>query len=136
MILKILRKKEGLTIVEVLVSVVLLSIVSVYGLAFFAATWRLNVESRDYAYIMKKLENYVEAGKGYFQATGGTIANRTVTIPNETLRTGDVVAYTYQETAAGGYVNVLATASWPLRVEVKSRKKLGIRTHFAPVWPR
>ncbi len=46
--IKILKERSALTLVEVLVAVVLTAIVMLHGTVFFIATWRLNAESKDY----------------------------------------------------------------------------------------
>lgn len=59
-----LKKDKGTTIVEVLVAVIIIGIVSMYGLSFFSSSYKYEVDSKDYDLILQNLVRQVEIGKG------------------------------------------------------------------------
>lgn len=59
-----LKEKKGSTIVEVLVSVIIIGIVSVYGLSFFSSAYKHSVDSRDYSFVLHDLVRKMEMVKG------------------------------------------------------------------------
>jgi type II secretory pathway pseudopilin PulG len=68
-----LKGKRGSTIVEVLVSVIIIGIVSVYGLSFFSSAYKHSVDSKDYSFVLHDLVRKMEMvkGGGYPSATNG-----------------------------------------------------------------
>lgn len=58
------KGEKGSTIVEVLVSVIIIGIVSVYGLSFFSSAYKHSVDSRDYSFISHDLVRKMEMVKG------------------------------------------------------------------------
>ena len=59
-----LKKDKGTTIVEVLVAVIIIGILSMYGLSFFSSSYKYEVDSKDYDLILQNLVRQVEIGKG------------------------------------------------------------------------
>ena len=58
-----LKKQKGSTIVEVLVSVIIIGIVSVYGMSFFASAYKHALDSKDYDFILHDLVRKMEMVK-------------------------------------------------------------------------
>ena len=59
-----MKKEKGSTIVEVLISVIIIGIVSVYGLSFFSSAYRVSTDSKDYSFISHDLVRKMEMVKG------------------------------------------------------------------------
>ena len=55
-----LKKSKGTTIVEVLVAVIIIGIVSMYGLSFFSSSYRISVDSKDYSFVLHDLVRKIE----------------------------------------------------------------------------
>jgi len=66
-----LKKQKGSTIVEVLVSVIIIGIVSMYGLSFFSSAYKHAQDSKDYDFVLHDLVRKMEMVKagGYPTAT-------------------------------------------------------------------
>lgn len=58
------KKQKGSTIVEVLISVIIIGIVSVYGMSFFASAYKHTLDSKDYNFILHDLVRKMEMVKG------------------------------------------------------------------------
>ena len=59
-----LKKSKGTTIVEVLVAVIIIGVVSVYGLSFFSSSYKYEVDSKDYDIVLQNLVRQIEMIKG------------------------------------------------------------------------
>lgn len=59
-----LQKSKGTTIVEVLIAVIIIGIVSMYGLSFFSSSYKYEVDSKDYDLILQNLVRQMEIAKG------------------------------------------------------------------------
>lgn len=59
-----LKKQKGTTIVEVLISVIIIGIVSMYGLSFFSSAYKHAQDSNDYNFILHDLVRKMEMVKG------------------------------------------------------------------------
>jgi|GEM_PF-6696126 len=59
-----LKKQKGTTIVEVLVAVIIIGIVSVYGLSFFSSAYKHAQDSKDYSFVLHDLVRKMEMVKG------------------------------------------------------------------------
>ena len=59
-----LNKQKGSTIVEVIVSVIIIGIVSVYGMSFFASAYKHARDSKDYSFILHDLLRKMEIVRG------------------------------------------------------------------------
>ena len=59
-----LKKSKGTTIVEVLIAVIIMVIVSMYGLSFFSSSYKYEVDSKDYDIILQNLVRQIEIAKG------------------------------------------------------------------------
>lgn len=57
------KKQKGSTIVEVLVSVIIIGIVSVYGLSFFSSAYKHTQDSKDYNFVLHDLVRKMEMVK-------------------------------------------------------------------------
>lgn len=58
------KKSKGTTIVEVLVSVIIIGIVSMYGLSFFSSSYRFATDSKDYHFVLQEMVRKMEMVKG------------------------------------------------------------------------
>ncbi len=135
-----LKKQKGTTIVEVLVSVIIIGIVSVYGLSFFSSAYKHSVDSKDYNFVLHDLVRKMEMVKGsqydgYPAASDNNYyppnPNSPVNIPNndqtiydfkveKTLREGCRVHYTCRvfvdEGTSLNYrfgTRIVCEATWP-----------------------
>lgn len=59
-----LKKQKGSTIVEVLISVIIIGIISIYGLSFFTSAYRVSIDSREYGFVFQDLVRKMEMIKG------------------------------------------------------------------------
>ena len=67
-----LKKSKGTTIVEVLVSVIIIGVVSMYGLSFFSSSYRFATDSEEYNLILHGLINRMEIAKASVYKTDST----------------------------------------------------------------
>lgn len=58
------KKNKGTTIVEVLVSVIIIGIVTMYGMSFFSSSYRFATDSKDYSLILQEMTRKMEIAKG------------------------------------------------------------------------
>ncbi|MEA5000753.1 MAG: prepilin-type N-terminal cleavage/methylation domain-containing protein [Endomicrobiaceae bacterium] len=133
------RKNSGLTLIEVLVSVIITSIVMVYGMSFFMAAWRIEAESSSYDRILGNAIKIMEDKRSdpYFTSP----SSGTVTISSESLPSGKVVMYTYtfKRHAVTSSMEGIVLAEWPWSSSATSAEKaswnrVAIKTHFAQEW--
>jgi len=130
---------SGLTLIEVLVSVIITAIVMVYGMSFFMAAWRMEVESSSYDRILGNAVKIMEdkRSNAYFISP----SSGTVTISSESLPSGKVVMYTYmfkRHTVTNSMEGVVL-AEWPWSSSATSAEKaswnrIAVKTHFAEEW--
>ncbi len=66
------KKSKGTTIVEVLVSVIIIGVVSMYGLSFFSSSYRFATDSEEYNSILQGLINRIEIAKASVYQTDNT----------------------------------------------------------------
>ncbi|MBO7612180.1 MAG: prepilin-type N-terminal cleavage/methylation domain-containing protein [Elusimicrobia bacterium] len=71
-----LKKSKGTTIVEVLIAVIIIGIVSMYGLSFFSSSYKYEVDSKDYDLILQNLVRQIEIAKGVEYQEGHPGLNR------------------------------------------------------------
>ena len=119
---------KGLTLVEVLVSVVITILVMVYGVNLFIASWKLSVESAEYNTVLQYVSNQIEALEAYYSYEDlsiGSINNIDVVLPsgktvNIKIRIYDVYRDNVIKDKNGnnvviGAVPVSVTAWWPAK---------------------
>lgn len=86
-----LKKSKGTTIVEVLVAVIIIGVVSVYGLSFFSSSYKYEVDSKDYDIVLQNLVRQIEMIKGSeYKINPG---NRYTTEANSDLRDSEHYRY-------------------------------------------
>lgn len=133
-------KEAGLTLVEILVSIVITVMVMVYGLGFFTAAWKFQTEAVDYNIVLNKVQSMVEEMKYkihedspiitsselyYFQTPSSKTVEITRNVGIDVTLGAD--SYCHQ-------IDVLAT--WPLKnpdgtdLGVNNRHKISIKTHM------
>ncbi len=121
---------KGLTLVEILVSVVITILVMVYGLNLFIASWKLSVESAEYNFVLQYLSNQIENLKtcySFEDLSFGSISNKDIVLPsgktaNIKIRIYDVYRDNVIKDAAGNYVvtgavPVSVSAWWPAKAD-------------------
>lgn len=131
----------GLTIVEVLVSVVITSLVMVYGMSFFMAAWRMEAESSSYSRILGNVTKIMEEKRSKYYFV--TPASGTVNISSEALPSGKVVmySYTFLRHNITNSMEGVVLAEWPwtssaTAAEKASWNRIAIKTHFAQEWKK
>ena len=62
------KKIKGLTLVEVLASIVITVLVMTYGINLFVASWRLSVESAEYDYVLNYISNRIEGLRSFYDS--------------------------------------------------------------------
>ncbi|WP_372519155.1 type IV pilus modification PilV family protein [Candidatus Ruminimicrobiellum ovillum] len=130
-----LKKQKGTTIVEVLVAVIIIGIVSVYGLSFFSSAYRVSIDNKDYSFISHELVRKMEMvkGGGYPSATNPNYYPFDITSEDGTrfdfkiekkLRDRCIVHYTcesFVDTDGTNTFNnsarIVITATWPWATE-------------------
>lgn len=130
---------SGLTLIEVLVSVIITAIVMVYGMSFFMAAWRMEVESSSYDRILGNTIKITEDRRS--KAYSSLPSTGTVTISSESLPSGKIVMYTYtfKKHTVTNSIEGVALAEWPWSSSATSAEKaswnrIAIKTHFAEEW--
>ncbi|MBQ3834794.1 MAG: hypothetical protein II816_04700 [Elusimicrobia bacterium] len=83
---KILKNIKGLSLSEVLVSISIVMILSVYGLSFFDAAWKYRSENDEYQTVLNNVVSNLESSKY-------AIANDKITAAEETLGSDRTVSY-------------------------------------------
>ncbi|MDD3053390.1 MAG: prepilin-type N-terminal cleavage/methylation domain-containing protein [Endomicrobiia bacterium] len=131
----------GLTLIEVLVSVVITSMVMVYGMSFFMAAWRMEVESSNYSRILGNVAKIIEDNRSEYYSI--VPPSGTVTISSEALPSGKVVmySYTFSRNIVTNSMQGVALAEWPWTssasaAEKASWSRISIKTHFAEEWKK
>ncbi|GAB1402063.1 hypothetical protein MASR1M68_09740 [Elusimicrobiota bacterium] len=133
-------KEAGLTLVEILVSIVITVMVMVYGLGFFTAAWKFQTEAVDYNIVLNKVQSMVEEMKyKIHEASPVIVSSELYYFQTPSSKTVEVRRNVGIDTTlgAGGHchqVDVLAT--WPLKnpdgtdLGVNNRHKISIKTHM------
>ena len=75
------KKTKGSTIVEVLVAVIIIGVVSVYGLSYFSSSYKYELNSKDYNLILENLVRQIEIAKGAVYQQGTTVGIGQYTTP-------------------------------------------------------
>lgn len=133
---------KGLTLVEVLVSVVITILVMLYGMTLFISAWRLEVDSEEYNKVLQYVSNTIETYKNYVNpkdfnsGTARTLTyNTNPRIEDITLPSGKILRQKlkiYNEDAATLTIPVAVIATWPA-VNAKHNQKIEtivINTHL------
>ncbi|MDD5021274.1 MAG: hypothetical protein PHR82_03935 [Endomicrobiaceae bacterium] len=133
-------KEAGLTLLEILVSIVITIMVMVYGLGFFTAAWKYQTESIDYNIVLNKVQSMVEEMKYKIHQDSPVItANELYYVSTPSSKTVEIKRVVGIDTTLGGssychQIDVLAT--WPLKnpdgteLGINNRHKISIKTHI------
>jgi Tfp pilus assembly protein PilV len=133
-------KQSGLTLIEILVSIVITVMIMIYGLGFFMAAWKYQVESIDRNIILNKVQSMVEEMKYKVHEDSPIINTSELSwILTPSSKTVEITRITAIDATlgAGSYchqINVLAT--WPQKNPdgtvrpVNERRKISIKTHM------
>lgn len=133
-------KESGLTLIEILVSIVITVMVMVYGLGFFTAAWKFQTEAIDYNIVLNKVQSMVEEMKYKIHEASPVITSSELFyVQTPSSKTVEITRNVGIDTTlgAGSYchqVDVLAT--WPLKnpdgtdLGVNNRHKISIKTHM------
>ncbi len=131
---------RGLTLIEILVSIVITVMVMVYGLGFFTAAWKFQTQAIEYNIILNRVESIIEEFRynihesspvltvsevSYFITSSSKMVEVTKTVNRAPSL--DPSSYCYQ-------VSVLTT--WPVKnpdgtgLGLDSRNKISIKTNM------
>jgi type II secretory pathway pseudopilin PulG len=159
-----LKKQKGSTIVEVIISVIIIGIVSVYGMSFFASAYKHARDSKDYSFILhdllRKMEivrgsNYPGASreKDYrpLPITSGNDEDRYDFLVDKVLRNNCKVHYTCSVFVDSGTINdnfdnstkVVVAATWPwpedehayADADKVDKNEIFLVTYMTTMWP-
>ncbi len=141
-LIKKIFKKNGLTLVEVLVSVILTTLLMLYGTSFFIASWRLNSESTEYSTVLNDVVNNLECYKAKVFDTPVSVSTDYI-VKNKTFRNKYTVTYTLTRSAteklslAGTnyYYVVISSANWSYGEGLSAANKISVKTAVARRWP-
>lgn len=143
--IKILKERSALTLVEVLVAVVLTAIVMLHGTVFFIATWRLNAESKDYNMVANDVVANLEKCVAMGVNPGGSGKGNKVfananeyVIRNRTIRGLYTVTYSLEKTNVmyyQGFVYLISSARWRYNSAATNESDtiINIKTAYIPV---
>lgn len=127
---------KGLTLVEVLVSVVITILVMLYGMTLFISAWRLEVDSEEYNKVLQYVSNTIETYKNYVKPKDIHSGLAFVpSISDITLPSGKVLRQTvkiYNEDANTLAIPMVVIATWPA-INVKHNQKVEtivVNTHL------
>ena len=142
--IKLLKDRNALTIIEVLVAIILTAIVMLHGTIFFITTWRLSAESKEYNLILNNvidnLENYI--AKTYSTAAINPTNDYYIKTKTKALRGLYDVTYTLRKDNAalfdsqGGFYYLISEATWRYGGDEKSNFKISIKTACARKWDK
>ncbi|MDD4166943.1 MAG: prepilin-type N-terminal cleavage/methylation domain-containing protein [Endomicrobiaceae bacterium] len=133
-------KETGLTLIEILVSIVITVMVMVYGLGFFTAAWKFQTEAIDYNIVLNKVQTMVEEMKYKIHEASPVIAaTELYYVQTPSSKTVEITRTVGIDATLGGtsychQVDVLAT--WPLKnpdgteLGVNNRHKISMKTHM------
>jgi len=133
-------KEAGLTLIEILVSIVITIMVMVYGLGFFTAAWKFQTESIDYNIVLNKVQSMMEEMKYTIHETSPVITSSELyyvqTPSSKTVEITRIVGFdtTLGPTSWCYQIDILAT--WPLKYPdgtdcgVSNRHKISLKTHM------
>lgn len=124
---------KGLTLVEVLVSVVITILVMLYGMTLFISAWRLEVDSEEYEKVLQYVNNTIEGYKRYIDPLGPPINPITKELDLISLPSGKRLKQTVKIYAVSEYktVPIAVIAQWP--VDAKKNQKVEtivVNTHL------
>jgi len=106
------KNNKGVTLVEVLVSIVITILVMAYGLNLFIASWKLEVESKEYNEVLQIISSKIEYYKQFvnpavqIEAKG---VSETITLSSG--RTLQLNVRVYEKN--NGSVPLSVTGKWP-----------------------
>jgi hypothetical protein len=136
------KNVKGLTLVEVLVSVVITILVMLYGMTLFISAWRLEVDSEEYNKVLEYVSNTIEYYKNYANpkdinsGKAKTITyNTNPAIEDITLPSGKILRQKvkiYNEDANTLAIPMVVIATWPA-VNAKHNQKIEtivVNTHL------
>lgn len=149
-----LKEKKGSTIVEVLVSVIIIGIVSVYGLSFFSSSYRLAMDSKDYSFVLHDLVRKMEMIKGgnypnidsndYYPIGSAEDGSRFDFKLAKNLRDGCSIRYTCEtfvdtkgtpgstsEEKFFGSTKIELKAEWPMEFDSEDRSTITLVNYIA-----
>lgn len=126
---------EGLTLVEVLVSVVITILVMLYGMTLFISAWRLEVDSEEYNKVIQYITNVIEKYKSNFICphdinSGGSIERNE---PDITLPSGKILKMKVRIYNEDKTVPLVVIAEWPPVASAKRNQKVErivVNTHL------
>lgn len=133
-------KKTGLTLIEILVSIVITVMVMVYGLGFFTAAWKFQTEAIDYNIVLNKVQTMVEEMKYKIHEASPVIdTTELYYVQTPSSKTVEITRTVGIDATLGGTsychkVDVLAT--WPVKnpdgteLGVDNRHKISMKTHM------
>lgn len=130
---------KGLTLVEVLVSVVITILVMLYGMTLFISAWRLEVDSEEYEKVLQYVNNTIEGYKRYIDPLGPPINPITKELDLISLPSGKRLKQTVKIYAVSNdetkseykTVPIAVIAQWP--VDAKKNQKVEtivVNTHL------
>ncbi len=148
---KLFNNSIGLTLAEVLISVVLTTLLMLYGTSFFIASWRLSSESNEYSTVLDDLVANLECYKAKAFDTPVSISTDYV-VKNKTFRNKYSVSYTLSRNGKSGnekFVDAgityyyVVTSSTTLNYgkdadgkELSAPNEIQIKTAVAKKWPK
>ena len=135
---------KGLTLVEVLVSVVITIIVMIYGMTLFISAWRLEVDSEEYSKVLQYISNTIEGYKRYsnpLEIKDGKNQNgskingvyKSITLDNIKLPSGKLLQQTVIfHNAENDIVPMSVVAIWPVGTVGENQKieRIVVNTHL------
>lgn len=107
---------KGLTLVEVLVSVVITILVMLYGMTLFISAWRLEVDSEEYEKVLQYVNNTIESYKRYIDPLGEPINPITKELDLITLPSGKRLKQTVKIYAVSNNETVSEYKTIPIAV--------------------
>lgn len=130
-----LNRNIGLTLVEVLASVIITTLLMLYGTSFFIAAWRLSAESDEYSMILNDVVSNLESykSKSYNSAVTGA---GVYVVQQKVLRNQYTVNYTLSKSAdvTNNFIYVTSKAEWSYGQGEESINRISIKSAIAPRW--
>lgn len=134
-------KYNGLTLVEVLVSVIITTLLMLYGTSFFIASWRLSAESEEYSTVLNDVVSNLESYRA--KAFDSPVSLTTdYIVKNRTFRNKYNVTYTLSRSnteklshlGTNYYYVVISSAEWSYGQGMSSANKISVKTAVAVKW--
>ena len=110
-----LKNIKGLTLVEILVSIVITILVMTYGLNLFIASWRLGSDSEDYDMVLHYVMNEVERVRSESSYTDLGNTNEDITLSSGKIVNIQRRVYSVLKDGANAIdvLPVAVIATWP-----------------------